>query len=238
VTTDDEAGPDLPRRFRVSPTALLLAANLGVFAAMVLSGVDPADPSGESLVRWGAIERERVRHGEWWRLATAMFVHVGAIHVAVNMYSLWSVGRLVERLFGATPYLVLYVLSGLFASAASVYAHPAGVSAGASGAIFGIVGGLGSFMVRVGRHVFQRRAVRGMLTQLVLVVAVNLAIGFRVPMIDNAAHVGGLVSGIALGWLLAGSPTPDALRRRNARAAVVAAVALAALVVVAVRLLR
>ena len=221
--------PKRPRRLPISATTLLIVANVGWFLFMWRHGVDPRDPDPAGLVRYGAIERTLVRHGEWWRLASAMFVHVGFVHILVNMISLTQVGPLVERLFGRGPYLALYLLTGLCASVASVAAHKGGVSAGASGAIFGIVGGLVAFLVRVGRHVFEPGAVGRLLRNLVFVIGINLAIGFTVPMIDNAAHLGGLVAGLAIGAALAGSATPDSLSNRYRRAWVVSLVALVAL---------
>jgi len=236
----DDVPAFAPRRPRIPVTAtgLLVVANVAVFLFMWRQGVHPTEPDPESLVRWGAIDRELVRHGEWWRLATAMFVHVGWMHAAVNMFSLSQVGPLVERLFGRGPFLALYLLSGLFASLASVLAHADGVSAGASGAIFGIVGGLVAFLLRVGRRVFPRRAVRGLLLNLAIVIALNVGIGFVVPMIDNAAHLGGLASGGVLGAALAGAPTRKALVARNHRAGVVTVVALVTLAAGVVLLVR
>jgi len=135
----------LTPRFWVTP--LLMGLNLVVFGAMVVAGVHFLSPTSESLVRWGADFGPLTSNGQWWRLVSATFLHVGIIHLAFNMYVLWDIGGLVERLVGNAAFLALYLLAGVFGSLASLIWNPLVVSAGASGAVFGRFGLLRAFVV-------------------------------------------------------------------------------------------
>ena len=129
---------------RVSVTNVLVAIIVGVFVIEVFqSGVGGLidGPNARTLIDLGAENPVLVASGETWRMFTAMFLHIGLIHLAVNAYSLYILGNVLEREVGRVRFLALYLLSGLFASAASYYFSPLNsVSAGASGAIFGIFG--------------------------------------------------------------------------------------------------
>jgi len=126
-----------PERPRVFVTWVLIAINLAVFVLMVIRGVGLMDPSIDSLLKWGADFGPLTTHGQWWRMLTSTFVHVGILHIAMNMYILLVSGPFVERLYGNVGFAVLYLLSGLGGSLVSLAWHPMLVSAGASGAIFG-----------------------------------------------------------------------------------------------------
>ncbi len=145
------------------------------------------------------------RTGEWWRILTAIFLHAGLLHLLFNMYALYITGSILEEAWGSLRLLAAFMVTGVFASLVSattpVFFHSAVQltktpgSVGASGAIFGLFGALGVAM-------FRRRHspwARSNLAQIGLIVAVNLAIGFMVPGIDNLAHLGGLVSGSIIG---------------------------------------
>ena len=130
-------------------TPALIAINLVVFLAMVISGVSILTPASLDLIRWGGNFGPLVAHGEWWRLITSAFVHAGFLHIGLNMWVLFSGGRYTERLLGNVAFLVLYLLSAIGGSLSSIAWHPATVSVGASGAIFGVYGGLiGLLMLR------------------------------------------------------------------------------------------
>jgi membrane associated rhomboid family serine protease len=186
---------------RVYATYGLLGLNVVLFGLMVLTGVGLLNPNPQSLIRWGANFGPLTTRGEWWRLFTAMFLHIGVLHLLCNMWALWVVGVLLERLVGSLGLLVLYLLAGLVGSVASLYFYPRSISAGASGAIFGLFGGLlGVVLVRrkqVPLEIFSRLWSSG-LTFLVF----NLYIGLRVPGIDLAAHLGGWAFGLVGGLLL------------------------------------
>jgi membrane associated rhomboid family serine protease len=190
--------PRAPPRRAVVTTGLV-AANLVVAAicAVVLGG--PGDLG--SIVRVGANVRGAVDAGEVWRLASATFVHVGLVHLVVNVVALWSLGRLVEGLFGSTRMLAIYGVAGIAGAAASHAMSAAGVSAGASGAIFGL---LGAALVELALHRnrYRRQWRRSLLGALAVVTVAQLAIGLVWPMIDQWAHVGGLIGGAVVGALL------------------------------------
>lgn len=201
--TSAKAQPDVEPNDRPPPraglrgapaTALLFAICLFVFAAAERDG---DTTTSETLVRWGAAWRGLVWQGEWWRLATSMFLHIGPVHLLWNLFAGWSWCAPMERRVGTPRFLFLYLGSGLVASATSVAAQDA-VSAGASGAMFGIVGALlaldrlelGSWQALAAK---QGRTLR----TIVLWLAVGPFVGF-----DNWAHIGGLVAGAAFAWLL------------------------------------
>jgi rhomboid protease GluP len=204
-------------------TKAIFGINAAVFLGMVLSGVSITDPTMQQLVDWGANWGPRTMGGEWWRLLTCVFLHIGIIHIGFNMWCLWDLGRLCESLYGHWTFGAVYLISGVAASVASVAWHPGGVSAGASGAIFGIAGALiASFYL--GEFSLPRAAISGTLRSVVMFAGYNLVFGAMMGRTDNAAHVGGLVSGLILGALIAKVAPGGELLRRAAVLALVAAV--------------
>jgi rhomboid protease GluP len=198
---------------RTYVTPAIVALNVIVFVVMVIAGVHLFSPEGEDLIAWGANFSPRTAAGEWWRLLTAMFVHVGLLHVAMNMYVLWGAGQLVERLVGNIGFTILYLLSGLVGSVVSAWWNPVVISAGASGAVFGVYGALFASLVRHRRSIPKEVLVR-LRNGAILFLGFNLYFGLAHPQIDMAAHVGGLVAGFVSGLLLAHPLTPEALRGR------------------------
>jgi rhomboid protease GluP len=184
----------------------LLAINIVVFVLMSLdtSSTASATAEGLKLVRWGSNAGLLTLRGQWWRLVTSMFLHGGLMHIAFNMFALWQVGRLVERMFGSARFIGLYMIAGVCGSLASVLWNPHVNSVGASGAIFGIIGGLLAFIRRPDSGVPGTivKDLRGSLTGFLLF---NIAAGLVYPHTDNAAHIGGLVGGYLAGQLLARS---------------------------------
>ena len=144
-STEDLLNALRKHRPRALVAPVLVAINIMVFVLMVATGVDFMEPSIEDLISWGANFGPRTVDWEWWRLLSCTFLHIGALHIAFNMYVLWDVGRVVERLVGSTTFLVLYVASGLVGSLASLALNPQVVSAGASGSVFGVFGALIGF---------------------------------------------------------------------------------------------
>jgi len=197
-------------------TGAIIAANVVVFGAMVASGVHPVLPTPQSLIEWGADYGPRISAGQWWRLLTSMFLHFGVVHIAMNMWGLWSVGRFIERALGTTSYLVVYLLSGWAGSVVSAVTKPMAVSAGASGAIFGVFGVMLAFVLRP-RQTVPMAALRPLRGSTFSFLAVNLVLGITTPAIDLAAHLGGLVCGFVLGALFGHELSPEA--RRSARRA-------------------
>jgi len=179
-------------------TLILLALNVLFFVAMTLAG---GSTHTSVLLDFGAASRSLFRQGEYWRLVMPMFLHIGFSHLLLNSLALFFLGRFVEPIYGYARFTLLYVVSGMGCAALSM-AVGRGVSAGASGAIFGIAGALlvTTYFHRdlVGR-LWRRPLGTGVL--LVAVLA-DLAMGWLVPMIDNWGHLGGLATGILLSLLI------------------------------------
>ena len=153
------------------------------------------------LRRFGAIDSYLIWSGEYWRLATAIFLHVGASHLAINSISLVIMGGLAERLYGHWNFIFIFLITGLIGSSASYLNIENGVvGAGASGAIFGCLGSLVSYFY-VRKHSFGKSG-NQTLNGLIILAVVNLAFGFVIPAVDNWAHIGGFVSGLAFGYFL------------------------------------
>ncbi len=128
-------------------TAVLIVLNVAWYLIVASQGGGWLVPNPGVIIHWGSNFGPLTLNGEWWRLFTGMFVHFGIVHIVFNMWVLWNVGRLSERMFGSLHFALLYVFAGLCASLASLWWHPDVNSAGASGAIFGVVGGLLAFVM-------------------------------------------------------------------------------------------
>ena len=158
---------------------------------------------GDELLGQLLLDKQAVMHGEYWRLLTVTLVHGGILHLALNMYALFIVGPLAESLYGRALYLAIYLLAGLGGSIAS-YLFVAAPSVGASGAIFGLFG-LAFAATYFHKPLLPARA-RAITSQIGMLIVLNLVIGFGIggfAQIDNAAHVGGLIVGGWLGFLIA-----------------------------------
>ncbi len=182
----------------VPATILLVAANL-LFSAFVYFTWGSIEDIGV-LVRVGANVESLVAQGDYWRLLSSMFLHVGWVHLLLNVYGLWVLGRLTEQFFGTTRVFVIYSLAGLAGSVASHFFSHGGVSAGASGAVFGL---LGAAIVELGLgRGHYPKAWRGALFGNLLFLAIaNVLVGFVYPVIDQAAHLGGFGAGAILSLL-------------------------------------
>ena len=183
-------------------TQVIFGINAAVFLGMVLANSAVMDFSGRALVHWGANVGVLTFSGEWWRLLTNVFVHGGLLHVGFNMWCLWNLGALCESLYGPSTYLAVYLICGLGASVASAAWHPYVPSVGASGAIFGLAGALIA-AIKLGEFSVSRSALSGTLRSLGGFVVYNLIFGAIIPGIDNTAHIGGLVTGLIVGALIA-----------------------------------
>lgn len=212
-------------------TIALIAANALVFAIMILSGVSAFSPTPREAIAFGADFGPFTFNGQWWRLVTSMFVHFGIIHIGLNMWCLWNLGRAAETLLGRFSYLLAYFASGIFGSIASVYWHPLAAGAGASGAIFGLAGVLVSF-VKLKKTPTHLQINKKMLSSLGTFIFYNLIYGAAIPGISNAAHLGGLLMGLAVGALLPAASASESSRR--ARLSLVAGLCAVALLTSAV----
>ena len=188
------------RRFLATP--LLIDACLLVFGLMALSGVSASDPTGAQLVRWGSNATDFTLHGQPWRLLTYMFVHAGLSHLLLNMLSLWLLGLLVEDRVGPLRLLLVYLACGVGGGLASLWWNAQGInSVGASGAIFGLYGLLLALLIGK-KLVLDKSDRRAMLGLVLYLVFSNLLSGLT-GNIDNAAHLGGLATGLLIAGPLA-----------------------------------
>jgi len=190
--------------FLDSPTHVIIAVNLIVFVAMGWLGAGWFETADMRLyVRYGANQGAATTNGEWWRLVTSMFLHYGLLHVLFNMWALYQSGALVEKLLGRAGFLLAYFASGIAGSLATILWNGDKVwSAGASGAVFGVYGMLGGYILRERRAV-PRSVFQPLLKSTLWFAGYNLIFGLAHPGIDNAAHIGGLVTGVGLGACLA-----------------------------------
>lgn len=177
-------------------TPILIDLNILVFIIMILSGVHFFEPTSESLIKWGANFKPLTLGGEWWRIITCCFVHIGIIHLFMNMYALLYIGVLLEPLIGKDKFAVAYLLTGVCSSITSLWWHDLNVSAGASGAIFGMYGVFLSLLLT---NLIEKTTRQALLTSILFFVGYNLLYGLQ-GSVDNAAHIGGLVSGFIIGF--------------------------------------
>jgi rhomboid protease GluP len=204
---------------RVYMTWALLAINVVVWIAMVATGVKPVSPTTVDLARWGADYAPYTTNGQWWRTLSSMFLHFGIIHLAMNMLVLASIGPFMERLLGNVGFLVLYIFAGLTGSLLSLAHSQSVVSAGASGAIFGLYGALLGFLVR-SRGTLPKDILQQLLRMAGAFVVYNLLYGLGATGIDQAGHVGGLVGGFAGGLVLGHPLEASAFAGRARRSAI------------------
>lgn len=195
-----------PRRAAAPPmvrvVTVLLVLNVLMYAAtVVLSG--SLDPTLEALRFLGAKENAAIDQGEWWRLLTPMVLHGSVLHLLFNSWALYALGSGAEAAFGARRFLAIYLVAGLAGSMASYLFNPDALSVGASGAIFGLLGALAA-RIYAARNVLGRDATKMQFGQIGSMIAINLFFGF-IPgsNIDNSAHIGGLLVGALVGFVLA-----------------------------------
>ena len=201
---------------RAVVTPVLVGLNCLVFVSMLFAGAGLVAPDPAIMVEWGSNFGPQTLGGEWWRLLTSTFLHWGVIHLAFNMWALWSIGLLTERLFGSIHFLVLYLFAGLCGGIASLLWHPTVNSAGASGAIFGVMGALAVFIFKPETRIAPGIA-RPIARNALIFIGYNLLNGLTHAGIDNSAHVGGLLGGAAMGWFLARPLDPDHRQRSAGR---------------------
>jgi membrane associated rhomboid family serine protease len=180
-------------------TCVLIALNVAGFLAVLQSGGTLTDGGGTFTEHFGLIASYPfssigVARGEWYRLFTGGFVHAGLIHLGMNMFVLWIVGSQLERLVGAVRYLSIYVVCLAAGAFAVMLADPAALTVGASGAIFGLMGAAAAYQ--------QARGINLMQSGLGALIVINLVFSFAVPGISIAGHIGGLIGGLVLGWLM------------------------------------
>lgn len=176
----------------------IIGINVLVFIAMVVSGISFMQPSGLDILNWGANYLPLTASGDWWRLITCVFVHIGIIHLLFNMYALYMISIYLEPMLGKTKFIIAYICTGIFASLASLWWHdPPVPSAGASGAIFGMYG---VFLALLTTQLVPKQMRKSLLQSIGIFVVYNLVYGMKSG-VDNSAHIGGLLSGLVIGYL-------------------------------------
>ena len=220
--TNPNAAPARPSYFSIAPaTSLLIFVNVAVYVWMGLRGVSWMQPSTGALFAFGGDLPLVTLTGEGWRLFTCMFLHAGLVHLGLNMYVLAFTGPRVEIEFGTPRMLAIYLAGGLLSSCASVWwgarhmlatdrfgqqvPHMA-VSVGASGAVMALFGSLLALLLAPPPRAGAGALPAPMDRSLIQVVVINLGMGFAIPGVDQAAHVGGLVGGFAIGLVMAALP--------------------------------
>jgi rhomboid protease GluP len=174
-------------------TYILLVIQITIYLLMEWSG---GSENTSTLIKFGAKFNPFIIEGEWWRLITPVFLHIGFLHLLMNSFALYYLGPLVERIFGNLRFIMIYLFAG-FAGALASFAFSPSLSAGASGAIFGCFGALLYFGV-----IYPKLFFRTMGMNILVVIGINLAFGFTVSGIDNAGHIGGLIGGFLASGVL------------------------------------
>ncbi|MEJ8855943.1 rhomboid family intramembrane serine protease [Variovorax robiniae] len=203
---------------------LMVALNVGVWVANVLTGMSPVAPLSEDLFRWGANSAWAVtQDGQFWRLLSAAFLHGGVMHLALNMLGLWSAGLVLNRLYGNRQFLLIYLGSAMAGNALSLhFSAQQSVSVGASGAVFGVLGALIVAVLQHG-HRLPAGTRKSLLSTQAIFVVYSLVQGFARAGVDNAAHVGGLIAGSVLAWLLVERLDDEATAAKRLRHGILAA---------------
>jgi rhomboid protease GluP len=208
-----------------------MAACVLVYLLVAAQGAAIGVPLGNGILRQpgevlilGALVPAFVAEGEAWRLLTSAFLHSGVTHLAMNMISLYFLGSFAEASFGRGRFFALYFISGIAGGLAFLYFGSFTAPAvGASGAIFGLLGGVFGFALRQGTFSLQNPVI----AQLLFLTAINLFLGATIPNVSNTAHLGGLVGGLVFGWLMA--PTVYSRKKFVAVTPILAAFGLEAL---------
>lgn len=173
-------------------TYLLIIVNIIIFILMYIFGKGSYDTN--TLIKFGANYIPYTKSGEYYRLITSAFLHIGELHLFFNMYALYVIGREIEQFFGRMKYILIYFFSAIMGSLFTLTLSPENtVSAGASGAIFGLFGAMLYF-----GFTYRGYIGKSIINQILPVVLINLFIGLTTPGIGNAAHIGGLIGGYAL----------------------------------------
>lgn len=168
-------------------TYLLLVVNIFMFILLEFNG---GSKSIGTLIEFGAkYNFAIIEYGEWWRIISSMFLHIGFVHLLMNMLAVYYLGIAVERIFGSWRFILIYFLAGIGGGLAS-FAFSANISAGASGALFGLFGAL-LFFGLIHKKVFFQTMGKSLL----IIIGINIAFGFFVPQVDISAHLGGLIAG-------------------------------------------
>lgn len=183
---------NLERLSQAKVTSALMIINVIVFVLMSLSG---GSESIENLIRFGANSKILVGEGDWWRLFTASFIHIGFFHIMFNMYFLYNIGPIFERLYGSVGFLIIYLVCGIFGNLVSyAFGDVYTVSAGASTSLYGLLG------IAIGMMVVYRddAILHSFGASFVSIVVINVIYSFLMPGVGVLGHLGGFVGGFIL----------------------------------------
>ncbi|MGB4844472.1 MAG: rhomboid family intramembrane serine protease [Ferruginibacter sp.] len=203
VAADEKEAIEIDEAMNISKGSLyitygIISINILVFILMAINGAGIIDVNSLVHIKWGSNFTALTLTGDWWRLVTNIFIHFGIIHVLMNMYCLYTIGIYLEPMLGKVKYITAYLCTGILASVTSLWWHSEGVnSAGASGAVFGMYG---LFLALLASNLIPVKVRKALLQSIGIFVVYNLAYGMKSG-IDNAAHIGGLLSGFAIGFL-------------------------------------
>ncbi len=188
-----------PNGSNLYATYAIIGINILVFILMVFDGAGLIEPNGIVHMKWGSNYTPLTQSGDWWRLITNTFIHFGIIHILMNMYCLFTVGSYLEPMLGKIKYVTAYLCTGVIASIVSLWWHSkeGANAAGASGAVFGMYG---LFLALLTTNLIPKSVRDSLLKSIGIFIFYNLAFGMKGG-VDNAAHVGGLVSGFVMGYL-------------------------------------
>ncbi len=191
----------LGRSNRFAP--LFVGINVAIFVLMWLAGGMGFLSANEAvLIGFGAKVNPLINEQQqYWRLITCMFLHIGFLHLFFNNYALWMIGRELESFYGSSRFVLIYLLTGIAGSLASYLFNPKAISAGASGAIFGLFGAMVTFPLRY-RKELPDLLRKGILKSILPVIVINLLIGRSAEFIDESAHIGGLMMGALLALVI------------------------------------
>ena len=188
-------------------TASLIAACVVVYLAKAWQDRSLLGGTIDSSIAWGANYGPLTLDGQWWRLVTYLFLHGGPFHILMNMWVLWDVGRLMERLVGPAAMAMIYFLAGIAGGMASVALHPHVVSVGASGAVFGIIGALFGLLLHA-RGAVPPSRLQQLRSAIIAFVIFNVIFGLSAQGIDVAAHAGGAIAGLLAGLVVLPAKSP------------------------------
>lgn len=196
-------------------TSILIGICIGYYLLIFLYSIFSNVDFTNALVYWGANANYLVYNGEFYRLFTAVLIHGSLIHLFVNMYSLNSIGTEIEYVFGKKNLITIFVVSGLFGNFFSYFLSiwsfseglmiPYGIShitVGASGAVFGLLGYLLNKKLNERKSMMEGKFINIEMNSLLIVIVLNILIGFSVPNIDNSAHLAGMIAGFLLAYIL------------------------------------
>lgn len=178
-------------------TLFIIAINIIMFLITQFEIYSTGKAANEILISLGAKYNPLIENGQVWRLITCAFLHSGIIHIGCNMYSLYIIGPQINQIYGAKKYFVIYIISCITSSLLSYLMSPYSISVGASGGIFGLMGALVAFAI-IERHKIEKKY----LSSLLQIIIINLFIGLSIKNIDNFGHIGGLLGGLLIGYII------------------------------------